>query len=597
MGHLETIFADPGASDGQRLSAANAFSDYAASDIPKLSQLLTVATPEQYGVLYPIVASGIAPAARDVLTQLAAKLPPDELGSVERVPYGQQRANAAVTLLRLGERQTVLPVFEMTDDPEAMTQFIFRCRDRGVRVEELLDCLRIVSGGPFDRYPPNTRYALLLALGEYALDEIPETRQASLLTQLGDWYRNDPSSGVHGAAGWLLRKWGQAEIVRAVDKTPVSYSVDREWFTLAITVTPTSPPNPTEKPADENAAPEAEAITATPADGAASRDEGTEKKDESDSTEPAKDEAKPEPPPELLSPRTFYYTFIVLPCGESMIGSVEDEPERSLEDDHERRHMVNLTRPFALLDREVTFEELIAFSPHHTGMMQRFKAQPSDAGFAPHWYDSVSFCRWLSQQSGLSESDQSYADPKLLDQAQYPRDPVPHANGAPRDWPLEWDRRGFRLPTESEWEVACRAGARTAYGYGSDVALLDQFGWFQENSSKHVHPPRELRPTVRGVFDLHGNLYEWTHDWYGSFGEAAEIDPLGARAGFARVLRGGSWSHVAASCRTAWRNRLVPSDSSNLHGFRLALSCPSGDSPEAEEGAEPADGGPEGVRR
>ena len=124
------------------MSAANAFADYAAGDIPKLSQLLTVATPEQFAVLYPIVAASPAPATIEDLAKIAATPPSVELGSVERIPYGQRRANAAVTLLRLGEREKVLPVFDMTDDPEALTQFIFRCRPRGVGVDALLDCLR-----------------------------------------------------------------------------------------------------------------------------------------------------------------------------------------------------------------------------------------------------------------------------------------------------------------------------------------------------------------------------------------------------------------------------------------------------------------------
>ena len=112
--------------------AANAFADYAASDIAKLSELLTAATPEQYAVLYPIVAASPAPATVEQLGTIAATAPPLELGSVQHVAFGQRRANAAVTLLRLGERQKVLRVFEVTDDPEALTQFIFRCRPRGV---------------------------------------------------------------------------------------------------------------------------------------------------------------------------------------------------------------------------------------------------------------------------------------------------------------------------------------------------------------------------------------------------------------------------------------------------------------------------------
>jgi hypothetical protein len=105
---LTTIFGDPTATDAQRLSAANAFADYAASDIAKLSELLTVATPEQYAVLYPIVAASPAPATVEDLGKIAATLPSDDLGSVARVPFGQRRANAAVTLLRLGERESGL---------------------------------------------------------------------------------------------------------------------------------------------------------------------------------------------------------------------------------------------------------------------------------------------------------------------------------------------------------------------------------------------------------------------------------------------------------------------------------------------------------
>jgi hypothetical protein len=233
--YLEVIFADAKATDAQRLSAANAFADYAGSDISKLTELLTLATPEQFAVLYPIVAASPSPATIEDLAKVAATLPPDALGSVERVPFGQRRANAAVTLLRLGEREKVLPVFDMTDDPEALTQFIFRCRPHEVGVEALLDLLQVVTRSVSEglatpgatekrRSHARSRYALLLALGEFGLDDIPESHRESLITQLADWYRHDPSSGVHGAAGWLLRQWGRSDITREVDHNPVPYT-------------------------------------------------------------------------------------------------------------------------------------------------------------------------------------------------------------------------------------------------------------------------------------------------------------------------------------------------------------------------------------
>lgn len=571
---LKTLFKDAQLADALRLGAANAVADFAANQPELLTCLLADATPKQYEVLYGLVDKVKSDAGIAELKQITAALPPEEMGSVDRIGFGQRRANAAVSLLRLGERETVLPVFDYTDDPEALTQFIFRCKPRGISVDALLDLLGLVAAAS-GNYPQDVRYALLLAIGEYAPSEIPPSRREALVKQLDEWYASDPSSGVHGAAGWLLRHLGEHEIVTRVDQTPVPYSLDREWFTLAIAVTPTTPPKPEEKTAAENADPEAESTTAPAAEDAAPQNEATEKK-KSNSLEPA-------PPPEPLPQRTFYYTFIVFPAGESLIGSVEDEPERSVEENGELRHVVNLTRPFALLDREVTFQELIVFSPEYTGFMQRLKAKPSDAGFGPHWYDSVSFCRWLSQQSGLSESDQSYADPESIGKEEYPREANEEANWAPRNWPLELDRRGFRLPTESEWEVACRAGSRTAYGYGSDVGLLGEFGWFQENSGKQVHASRELRPTVRGAFDLHGNLFEWTHDWY-------------AKGGSRRVVRGGSWSSAtAADCRAAFRLTFEPTFRSGNGGFRLALS-PSIQVPaERGQSAEPAGVGTEGA--
>ena len=448
LGNLERIFADSKATEGQRVSAANAFADYAASDIAKLSELLTVATPEQYAVLYPIGAANPAPATVERLGKIAGTAPPLNLGSVERVSYGERRANAAVTLLRLGEREKVLPVFEMTDDPEALTQFIFRCRPRGVGVNArtgLLANRERRSCGSLSAQRP-VRAALG---GSGSLrSRKSRRRREPLVKQLADWYRNDASSGVHGAAGWLLRHWSQGGVARQVDQTVVPYSADREWFTLAISVTPTARPKPTEKPTEKDPGSQPLPSSEKPISGeSASPDTGKSEKPFAHD--------KPQPPAEPPPPKTSYYTFVVFPAGEYTIGSIDDEPDRNT---NEARHPVKLTRPFAVLDREITFEELIAFSPRYTELMQQFDARPADAGFAADWYDSVGFCRWVGQQSGLSEGDQCYANPESLDKAQYPRQPDPKTNWAPRNWPLELVRRGFRLPTESEWEVTTRAG-------------------------------------------------------------------------------------------------------------------------------------------
>ena len=186
----------------------------------------------------------------------------------------------------------------------------------------------------------------------------------------------------------------------------------------------------------------------------------------------------------------------------------------------------------------------------------------------------MEFCRWLTRECrGDDESWQCYPDTESLEK---------DGNGNPIYGDVMLDRGGFRMPTESEWELGSRSGQRTAYGFGSDVGLLGEYGWFQENSEKRPRPTAVKPPTVGGLFDAQGNLYEWTHDWNSDSQEATLVDPQGASAGSYRVFRGGGWINEAAYCRTANRDGNVPTVRGNLMGFRLALSFPSGVSSPAE---------------
>ena len=121
---------------------------------------------------------------------------------------------------------------------------------------------------------------------------------------------------------------------------------------------------------------------------------------------------------------------------------------------------------------------------------------------------------------------------------------------------------GFRLLTDRDWEYVARGGTETPYSFGTSESLLMEYGWYGGNSGGWSHPTAMLRPSVAGLLDIHGNLWEWVDDWYGNRSD--------------RVVRGGSWLLGATLCRSADRGRFGTSFRSNIFlGFRVALS-PSG---------------------
>ena len=130
----------------------------------------------------------------------------------------------------------------------------------------------------------------------------------------------------------------------------------------------------------------------------------------------------------------------------------------------------------------------------------------------------------------------------------------------------------FSLPTEAQWEYACRAGSTTRYCFGDDESRLGEYAWYDENSGDKTHPVGEKKPNAWGLYDMHGNVWEWCQDWYddGYYAKSPTDDPTGPSTGSCRVIRGGSWDDGARSCRSADRNRNSPGYRLDNLGFRVS---------------------------
>jgi formylglycine-generating enzyme required for sulfatase activity len=135
--------------------------------------------------------------------------------------------------------------------------------------------------------------------------------------------------------------------------------------------------------------------------------------------------------------------------------------------------------------------------------------------------------------------------------------------------------RVYRLPTEAEWEYACRAGSKAAYSFGANSKTLGDYAWFVDNSGEQTHPVGEKKANAWGLYDMHGNVWEWCSDWYGEYSKGAVSDPSGPSEDVYRVIRRGGWYNVAADCRSAVRYWDDPLDRGPDLGFRVALSSES----------------------
>ncbi len=227
--------------------------------------------------------------------------------------------------------------------------------------------------------------------------------------------------------------------------------------------------------------------------------------------------------------------MLELPSGEFWMGSPPSEPDRY---DDETRHRVRVSA-FAMAKYPVTqklYQEVMEQSPSY------FKGDSLPVETVS-WFDAVRFCNKLSERVGLRPCY------RVVEPA--PRKTEGEEAQAEAQPDVEWDQtaNGYRLPTEAEWEYACRAGTETAYGFGDDPAQLGEYAWFEGNSESRTHEVGTKKANGWGLHDLHGNVWEWCWDWRGEYQVTDDNDksvslvcPVGPPSGDWRVLRGGSFA-------------------------------------------------------
>jgi formylglycine-generating enzyme required for sulfatase activity len=257
---------------------------------------------------------------------------------------------------------------------------------------------------------------------------------------------------------------------------------------------------------------------------------------------------------EIILPGGIPMVFCWCPPGKFLMGSPPDEEGRESVADNgfqldETQHLVELTKGYWLGKYEVTQAQWTALmettvQDQHALMVNR-DAQPwlRLSGIGPdqpmyfvNWEESVSFCKKLGRTFQI---------------------------------PGRWE---FALPTEAQWEYACRAGTTGPYG---GTGVLEEMGWHAGNSGQTTHPAGKKKANAWGLHDMHGNVWEWCADWYGEYPREAVIDPEGPRQGSHRVKRGGLFSRESALSRSAQRNPDSQSNRWFSQGLRIALK--SGD--------------------
>jgi formylglycine-generating enzyme required for sulfatase activity len=459
----------------------------------------------------------------------------------QREALFQRQANAAVALLVSNNGEKVWPLLATSKDPTLRTHLIHRFQLLGIEPERLIPALTDSA--------PSVQQAVILALGEFPPNPMSSAELTSTASALLDRFDHDPDPGIHSAAEWTLNQWRRDARFKEIE---VRYLAAQAHLRLAG------------KPASDGQRWYINKLRQTmivvPKPGKIQT--GSRPNELSRHTN------------EQLQEATIDWEFAIA------------TKETKVRDLQEMAKDEQFAREFSskLRDRDLETLNALASSQENVDFPGTFIPRDSNqenvdlpGTFIPRksnqenvdlpaacvtWYLAAAYCNWLSQKDGLSKDQWCYA----------PNDQDKYDVGMTiKKWQGEPHLRGYRLPTEAEWEYVCRAGTNTRWSCGESVALLPRFACCETYA---LLPVGSLKPNDWGLFDTHGNVSEWCQDVSrGKYSQKLNVD-LTVSDRECRALRGGSFSYYARVVRSTYRDHDYPDFRGTNVGFRVARTYP-----------------------